>query len=129
MRIRQECLYCNNKLVGRTDKKFCNLHCKSAYQYKRSKQEPERFYNKVDNQLKLNRRLLKEYNKGGKVTVRSTVLLELGFDPKFFTHYWKNQKGEVYLFVYEYGFLKKTDNGKEKYVLVIWQDYMERPGH
>ena len=129
MRIRQECLYCNNKLVGRTDKKYCNLHCKSAYQYKRSKQGPERFYNKVDNQLKLNRKLLKEFNKGGKVTVRSTVLLELGFDPKFFTHYWKNQKGEVYLFVYEYGFLKKTDNGKEKYVLVIWQDYMERPGY
>ena len=128
MRIRQECLYCNNKLVGRTDKKYCNLYCKSAYQYKRSKQEPERFYNKVDNQLKLNRKLLKEFNKGGKVTVRSSVLLELGFDPKFFTHYWKNQKGEVYLFVYEYGFLKKTDNGKEKYVLVIWQDYMERPG-
>ncbi len=129
MRIRQECLYCNNKLVGRTDKKYCNLHCKSAYQYKRSKQEPERFYNKVDNQLKLNRKLLKEFNKGGKVTVRSSVLLELGFDPKFFTHYWKNQKGEVYLFVYEYGFLKKTDYGKDKYVLVIWQDYMERPGH
>lgn len=129
MRIQQDCLYCGIKLVGRTDKKFCNLHCKSAYQYKRSKQEPERFYNKVDNQLKLNRRLLKEFNKGGKVTVRSSVLLELGFDPKFFTHYWKNQKGDVYLFVYEYGFLKKTDYGKEKYVLVIWQDYMERPQH
>lgn len=124
MRIQQECLYCNNKLVGRTDKKYCNLHCKSAYQYKRSKQGPERFYNKVYNQLKLNRKLLKEFNKGGKVTIRSSVLLELGFDPKFFTHYWKNQKGDVYLFVYEYGFLKKMENGKEKYVLVTWQDYM-----
>tara|TARA_R110002126_G_scaffold146860_3_gene292844 strand:+ start:275 stop:652 length:378 start_codon:yes stop_codon:yes gene_type:complete len=124
MRIYKECRYCNKELSGRTDKKFCDPQCKSAYQYQIEKQNPERFYNKVDNQLKLNRRLLKEYNKGGKVTIRSTVLLELGFDPNFFTHYWKNKKGEVYLFVYEYGFLSKTENGKEKYVLVVWQDYM-----
>lgn len=92
----------------------------------KEKQNPDRFYNKVDNQLKLNRKLLKEYNKGGKVTIRTKVLLELGFDPNFFTHYWKNQKGEVYFFVYEYGFLKKNENRKDKYVLVTWQDYMRK---
>jgi hypothetical protein len=126
MRIYKECRYSNKELSGRTDKKFCDPQCKSAYQYQIEKQNPERFYNKVDNQLKLNRRLLKEYNKGGKVTIRSSVLLELGFDPNFFTHYWKNQKGEIYLFVYEYGFLTKNENGKDKYVLVIWQDYMDK---
>lgn len=124
MRIQQECLYCGKALTGRTDKKYCNLHCKSAYQYEREKRNPVRFYHKVDKQLRLNRRILKEYNKGGKVTVRAQVLLELGFDPKYFTHYWKNQKGNVYLFVYEYGFLKKNENGKDKYILVKWQDYM-----
>ena len=126
MRLQQGCLYCGKELTGRTDKKYCDLHCKSAYQYKRTKEQPERFYNKVDNQLRLNRRLLKEYNKAGKAIVRSLVLLDLGFDPNFFTHFWKNGKGEVYLFVYEYGFLKKIENGKEKYVLVIWQDYMAK---
>ena len=126
MRIHKECFHCNKTLTGRTDKKFCDSHCKSAYQYKKEKESPERFYNKVDNQLKLNRKILKEYNKGGKVTIRAEVLLELGFNPKFFTHYWKNQKGEVYLFVYEYGFLNKNEKGKEKYVLVTWQDYMEK---
>tara|TARA_R110001583_G_scaffold60229_1_gene179057 strand:- start:251 stop:511 length:261 start_codon:yes stop_codon:yes gene_type:complete len=84
-----------------------------------------RFYDKVDNQLKLNRKILKIYNRAGKAVVRSKILLDLGFDPKFFTHYWKNSKGEVYLFVYEYGFLGKRENGKEKYILVTWQDYME----
>lgn len=124
MRIYKECFYCHKKLEGRTDKKFCDLHCKSAYQYKKEKENPDRFYNKVDNQLKLNRKILKEYNKGGKVTIRTKILLELGFNPNFFTHYWKNQKGEVYLFVYEYGFRKI--NEKEKYVLVLWQDYMNK---
>ena len=126
MRIHKKCLHCHKLLKGRTDKKYCDLHCKSAYQYNKEKQNPQRFYNKVDNQLKLNRKILKEHNKGGKVTIRANVLLELGFDPTFFTHYWKNQKGDVYLFVYEYGFLNKSEQGKDKYILVTWQDYMAK---
>lgn len=125
MRTREKCLQCGSLLKGRTDKKYCDLHCKSAYQYQIAKNGPDRFYNKVDNQLKLNRKLLKEYNKAGKAIVRSKILIRRGFDPNFSTHYWKNQKGDVYLFVYEYGFLKKSEGGKEKYVLVIWQNYME----
>ena len=124
MRFHKECLHCNKPLVGRTDKKFCDPQCKSGYQYQQAKEQPERFYNKVDNQLKLNRKILKEYNKGGKVTVRAETLKGKGFDSNFFTHYWKNQKGDVYLFVYEYGFLKRKENGKEKFILILWQEYM-----
>ena len=125
MRFHKECLHCKKPLIGRTDKKFCDPQCKSAHQYQQAKEQPERFYNKVDNQLKLSRKILKEYNKGGKVIVRAEMLTEQGFNPNFFTHYWKNQKGEVYLFVYEFGFLKINENKKEKYLLVLWQDYME----
>ncbi|MCM4167810.1 hypothetical protein KCTC52924_01384 [Arenibacter antarcticus] len=125
MRIQKKCLHCEQELTGRTDKKYCDQYCKSAQQYKQSKESPLRFYNKVDNQLKLNRKLLKVHNRAGKAVIRSTTLLDLGFNPNFFTHYWKNNKGEIYLFVYEYGFLSKKENGKEKYVLVTWQDYME----
>jgi len=127
MRLQQLCLYCKEELTGRTDKKYCNLHCKSAYQYQQAKEQPERFYNKVENQLKLNRKILKEYNKGGKVTVRAEVIHKLGFNANFFTHFWKNQKGEVYLFVYEYGFMKLKESTSEKYILIQWQDYMNRP--
>lgn len=118
------CLACNKELIGRSDKKFCDLHCKSSYHYRKSLEEEPRFYNKVDNQLKLNRKLLKHYNKAGKSVIRAELLKSEGFNPKFFTHYWKNNKGDVYLFVYEYGFLKLVEHSKEKYVLIIWQDYM-----
>ena len=47
-------------------------------------------------------------------------------NPNFFTHYWKNSKGEIYFFVFEFGFLKLTENGKEKYLLIKWQDYMDK---
>ena len=120
------CLSCGKALEGRDDKKYCDVYCKSTYHYKKSKQEAPRFYNKVDNQLKLNRKILKEYNKAGKAIVRAETILELGFNPKFFTHYWKNSKGDVYLFIYEYGFLKRIEGGKEKYILIKWQDYMKK---
>ena len=125
MRLCKKCLNCEKELFGRVDKKYCDPQCKSSHQYKKEKEQPERFYNKVDNQLRLNRKLLKEYNKAGKAIVRSEILIREGFNRKFFTHYWKNSKGDVYLFVYEYGFLKKTEHNIEKYVLIRWQDYMQ----
>lgn len=106
------CLYCQKPLEGRADKKYCDHYCKSALQYQRDSESPERFYNVVDNHLRLNRKILKQYNKAGKVTVRTKVLLDSGFNPKFFTHYWKTKNDDVYLFVYEYGFLKKKGGRK-----------------
>jgi len=123
-RLQKICLCCDKELTGRIDKKYCSEHCKSAYHYKKAQEEDPKFFNKVDNQLKLNRRISKEYNKAGKATVRTEVLKEIGFDPNFFTHFWKNKKGDVYLFCYEYGFLKLRENDKEKFVLVTHQDYM-----
>ncbi|GAA4280345.1 hypothetical protein [Gaetbulibacter aestuarii] len=119
------CLACGKILEGRSDKKFCDQYCKSSYHYQRSKAEEPRFYNRVDNQLKLNRKILKQYNKAGKATIRSEIIFKEGFDPNFFTHYWKNAQGDVYLFVYEFGFLKRQEHGKAKYVLIKWQSYME----
>lgn len=119
------CPVCGILVKGRSDKKFCSTKCKSIDQYE-NRQRTEVFYLKVEKQLRTNRRLLRRYNRSGVTTIRRSELLSEGFDPKFFTHYWKNGKGDIYLFVYEYGFLGKKINGKEKYVLVTWQDYMEK---
>lgn len=121
----RKCLFCGDLLEGRIDKIFCTPSCKSSHHYKMSQNKDANIYNRIDNQLKQNRRILKNYNKAGKATVRKELLLSDGFNPKFFTNYWKNQKNEVYLFCYEFGFLERRDNGKVKYVLVHWQDYME----
>ncbi|MFH4966181.1 hypothetical protein V8G69_14365 [Gaetbulibacter sp. M235] len=70
--------------------------------------------------------MLKNFNKAGKAIVRLDELVAEGFNPNYFTHYWKTAKEDVYLFVYEYGFLKRKENNIEKYVLIKWQDYMEK---
>lgn len=125
MDIQKQCLLCGENLKGRRDKKFCNPQCKSAYQYQKLQEETPPFYYTVHKQLMRNRKILKAYNKAGKATVRASVLLEEGFHPKVFTHYWKNRSGETYLFVFEYGFLKKNENGKPKFVLIKWQNFMK----
>lgn len=122
----KNCLACEKIIEGRSDKKFCDSHCKSAYHYNRNKLDTTNFYHRVDRQLKLNRSLLKKYNRAGKATIRSKTLIGHGFDPNFFTHFWKNSKGQVYLFVYEFGFLRTSENNHQKFILIQWQDYMER---
>ncbi len=122
----RRCPVCDKELKGRTDKKFCNPSCKSAFHYNALLEAGHSFYARVDRQLKTNRRILKNYNKAGKSTVRANVLIGEGFNPRFFTHYWKNNQGDLYLFVYEFGFLSRIENGKKKYILVTWQPYMEK---
>ncbi|MBU2947008.1 DUF2116 family Zn-ribbon domain-containing protein [Zobellia uliginosa] len=119
------CPICGHAVFGRSDKRFCSSKCRSIDQYeKRQKEEP--FFLKVDRQLKINRKILKRYNKSGYATIRKTEIVSKGFNPKFFTHYWKNKQGNVYFFVYEYGFLNIKNNGKDKYLLVKWQSYMDK---
>ena len=126
---KRHCIECGKILSGRADQKYCSEYCRSAYHYTLSRDKQESLYVQIDKQLKLNRRILRNFNKAGKATVRKATLFAEGFDPKYFTHYWKNKKGQVYLFCYEYGFLSLSENGKEKYVLVTWQDYMTKsPG-
>ena len=120
----ERCLECNEELSGREGKKFCTPYCKSAWHYKNEKTKEKKLFIKIDKQLKTNRRLLKLYNKAGKSTVRKQELIDAGFNPKYFTHYWKAKNNNLYLFCYEYGFMEIDENSNKKYVLVLWQPYM-----
>lgn len=124
----KKCPVCRSEVKGRKDKIYCSDTCKSSYQYER-RAKTESFYLQVDRQLKINRKILKRYNQTGYTTLRKEALVEQGFNPKYFTHYWKNQNGEVYLFCFDFGFLEIERQGKRKYLLVEWQSYMENNNH
>lgn len=121
----QSCLYCHEPVIGRSDKKFCTPYCKSAYHYQQNKEKEASLFYSIDKQLKTNRRLLKQFNKAGKAIIRKEKLLAEGFDPGYITHYWKAQNGNLYLFCYEFGFMEKIESDVAKYVLVVWQNYMQ----
>ncbi|MEQ9100093.1 MAG: hypothetical protein RIF36_15710 [Imperialibacter sp.] len=117
------CPVCRGAVKGRVDKIYCSVQCKSVDQYEK-KLKSEKFYFQVDKQLKINRKILKKYNVSGLTTIRREALHNEGFNPHFFTHIWKNDKGDVYFFCYDVGFLGITHNNKQKYLLVTWQEYM-----
>lgn len=121
--MKKTCPVCDEEVRGRVDRIFCSTKCKSSSQYGQ-RLEKEHYYLQVDRQLKVNRKLLKRFNTAGKSTIRKELLIEAGFNPMYFTNYWKNQSGDVYLFCYEFGFLERKENDKLKYVLVHWQEYM-----
>jgi uncharacterized Zn finger protein (UPF0148 family) len=126
MKKHLHCANCKKVLEGRTGKRFCDPYCKSNFHYLKNKEKEQSVFKHIDQALKRNRRILKDFNKAGKATVREEILIGEGFNPKFFTHYWRNSKGQAYLFCYEFGFMKITENNRTKYSLVIWQSYMER---
>ena len=120
----KECPNCSKQFEGRLNKVFCSLYCKSSFNYIKDKNRIPTRFRVVDTQLRLNRKILAKFNQAGKATVRKQTLLDEGFDPKCITGWWKNKKGDTYLFCYDYGFIAREENSKEKYVLIQWQDYM-----
>jgi len=119
------CPNCDERVEGRADKVFCSPYCKSNHHYRKNHKTGLTLFKSIDKQLKLNRSLLQHYNSAGMSTMRCQKLLDSGFDPHYFTHFWKNDKGQVYLFCYDYGFLRIKKTKGDKYLLIQWQKYME----
>jgi len=117
------CLRCGEKLVGRSDKRFCSTQCKSEYNNLR-KSEKEREILNTNKILRKNRTILKKLSPTGKTTVRKEVLEELGFDFQYFTTYFTTQNGQYYYFSYDYGFSPIIQTGIKRALIVTHQNYM-----
>ncbi|MBD1421400.1 hypothetical protein [Sphingobacterium chuzhouense] len=99
------CLACGEPVVGRSDKRFCHDACRNAYNNKRNSL-PNSFVRKINDILKRNRQVLgKVLGKEKMQKVTRERLLSKGFDFDFFTNQFSNAKGQIYFFVYEYGYL------------------------
>ena len=86
----KKCPVCDIEIVGRRDKKYCSVACKSMAQYEKRLQEETDFL-EFERKIKTNRKVLKQYNKEGLTTIRRAVLYAEGFDPRFFNPFVQNQ--------------------------------------
>jgi len=124
--LKKTCKGCGQRFKGgRIDKKFCDDLCRMAYHKEKRELETPVIFFAIEKQLKINRRVLRRFNPGAKVTVRKKHLYDAGFNEKCFTHVWKNNRGKAFWFVYEYGFTK-VEKSTEHFLLVIWQSYMNK---
>jgi hypothetical protein len=118
---------CHKEVVGRIDRVFCSAYCKSDFHVRKRKESGKEYFKiRIDKVLRKNRSILAKYNIKSKVTVRKEVLLNEGFNPRVFTHYWKNRAGDTYLFCYDQGFKEVIDRERKKYLLVLWQPGMDK---
>ena len=122
MSEKNSCSNCGVELTGRKGKKYCDNYCKSDFYYKKHKSEPDTLFKRVEKQIKLNRKFLAHFNTAGKSNIRKTKLIDEGFNPHFFTHYWKNKKGDVYFFCFDFGFLEVKERNLTKYILIEYQE-------
>lgn len=106
----KKCLACDKNLQGRADKKFCNDYCRNAYNnQQKSARSP--LVRKVNATLVRNRRILETVLGSEKlVKCPREKLLQQGFQFKYLTHTYTNQKGNVYCFCYEFGYLPLEHN-------------------
>ena len=105
------CLVCRRPLKGRADKKFCDDHCRNAFnnQLKTGKNLYVRYINKV---LKRNRRVLEALCPPNKkqFKVSKERLMRLGFSLEFFTHSETDENGEISRYCYEFGYVPVEDD-------------------
>lgn len=116
------CLDCGEPLMGRIDKKFCNDYCRTRYNNRQNTLNNE-YVRKVNTILRKNYKLLHqliEEEKKSKTT-KENLLID-GFNFYYFTNTYETQKGKMYKFVYDYGYLELED---EQIALVKKKEYVK----
>ncbi|KIC90934.1 hypothetical protein [Flavihumibacter sp. ZG627] len=110
------CLWCNALLKGRIDKKFCDDSCRNAFNNRRTGDEYNQVRN-INHALVRNRRILATTLASGEDSkkVSREILLEQGFQFKYFTQYLSNDPLGPLCFCYDYGYIPLPD----EYYLVV----------
>lgn len=114
------CLECRDEFNGRLDKKFCSAHCRSSYN-NRINADHINLRRRINRILCKNRNILARLNPKGKKTVHKALLIEAGFNFNYFTNRYITQKGSIYFFCYDQGYLVHEE---PYYTLVERKEYI-----
>lgn len=106
----KNCLECNEKIIGREDKKFCSDGCRNAYNNKMNKDQNNLMRN-INNKLRKNYRILSELNPEDKTKTTRNKLVSKGFDFEFFTSIYQTKTGNTYYFLYDQGYMGIENDG------------------
>jgi len=106
--MQKECLECGEKIIGRSDKKFCSDACRNAHNNSVNK-DAKNLIRNINNRLRKNYRILETLNPEQKSKTTRTKLMQLGFDFNYVTSIYTTKAGTVYYFVYDQGYLPLED--------------------
>lgn len=112
------CLECNERIIGRVDKKFCDELCRNRYHNKINCEEA-RIMRQINTALKRNRRIISELIEEGKRTARRSWLARKGFDFELVTGVKYRRSGAPCFYCYDYGYIELDD---QRFKLLQIQD-------
>jgi hypothetical protein len=101
------CEYCQVPIQGRSDKRFCDDTCRTAFN--NLARTDNNYMRNVNNYLRKNRRIMSELlaeAPDGKRKVSGKKMADKGYNFSYHTNIYTTQKGDSYIFCYEYGYLK-----------------------
>ena len=115
--MNKTCLECNEKIVGREDKKFCSDGCRNAYNNKINK-DSTNYMRNINNKLRKNYRILLALNPDGKSKTTRAKLVSKGFDFDYFTNILNTKTGNTYYFLYDQGYMQLEND----YYMLVKKD-------
>ncbi len=111
------CLSCGAPVIGRLDKVFCTVSCKSMYHLRRKAQRIPVSY-PIDSILHRNWVVLMEAHElagTNKFFVSAAQLQKEGFRPEYHTTTSSNKDSKSYYYVYDFGWMQFS----EKELMII----------
>ena len=114
------CPECGDKILGRSDKKFCSDHCRNSYNNRKNK-DSAKLLRDVNSILLKNHRILKDLYSDGVEKIHRDKLLLRGFNFDFFTNM-SSKDDKVCLYCYDHGVCKSEDDA---YTLLKREDIIE----
>ncbi len=104
MDIDRFCLYCNERIIGRSDKKYCSDQCRSTHHNILFREEMK-FMRGINTVLRNNRKILADFRAKGMDVINERRLLVSGFNLNYYTNIIENQKcNKTIIVVYDYGY-------------------------
>ncbi|MFD0792023.1 hypothetical protein ACFQZX_00260 [Mucilaginibacter litoreus] len=109
------CEECGRELHGRIDQRFCNDTCRNSFNRKKRISELQGeppFIPQIISLLRLNRKILWRLlaHEETRLVSREQLIIQK-FSFKFYTSVYQTKKGEIYHYVFDYGWLA-TETGK-----------------
>ena len=102
--MNKSCPECGDKIIGRSDKRYCSDACRNAHNNSLNK-DGKNLVRNINNRIRKNYRILEALNAKEKTKVKKETLLKHGFNFKFFTGQYVTKTGSVYFYVYDQGYL------------------------
>jgi hypothetical protein len=96
------CLDCGEKLLGRSDKKFCSDQCRNNYN-NRINRDSNNYVRNVHGLLRRNRKILSDLFDDGHRRLHRDALIAKGYNFTFFTHLVETPENVKWSFCFEYG--------------------------